>query len=604
MRLRKLCEVLPHLRDLPSCAERPPGSFDVFGYGSIIFKPPPHVISYTTGYIRGFVRRFALHSEDHRGTPERPGRVVTLVSADHWRSLPGADEAPEGDIVWGISYTIDPAYADEVRAYLDNREKIGYAPEWAPILGYHGTSKQPQVLVPEALVYVGLPDNEAFVGPQPLDELAERIHTCHGPSGPNDEYLLRLAEAAEKTESVSYDMQYSNSTQEEIAKQSEDDPIGAANRVVKMPHIGEPGHKTFAKAKYGVVHPGDRSSHHQVPWFDKGEFPFTQPDGSARDSRGALKHVPKSSNGFVLKDNLKLSGDAVQPYYITEDYNADDVKRAIIVIPGMPRDSWKWTTLMQNAFRYVYTNKKYGMKKKDTIIVSPLALIKEDMEAGAVDNDSWAVYKNSFWSAGGHTISPKLKNPVSYFTMLDKLVDMLLDKSKFPNIDKVVIAGHSLGAQAVQRYSVVRKYNKDQEDSLLWWIGNPGSWVWLTDKRPTYWPKCPDLMNTWPYGLNESALPDYNKNANAGDLVNNFRGRTVQIALALDDNGAGNTHCQAYYQGANHLDRGTHFVKTLSNMDGGFPSTFEVNYVAHVAHQDYPMFASFRSLDFIFGKDF
>ncbi|WFD17820.1 Nucleolar GTP-binding protein 1 [Malassezia caprae] len=152
--------------------------------------------------------------------------------------------------------------------------------------------------------------------------------------------------------------------------------------------------------------------------------------------------ISTSSNGFVLKDNLKLSGDAVQPYYITEDYNADDVKRAIIVIPGMPRDSWKWTTLMQNAFRYVYTNKKYGMKKKDTIIVSPLALIKEDMEAGAVDNDSWAVYKNSFWSAGGHTISPKLKNPVSYFTMLDKLVDMLLDKSKFPNIRRVVIADH------------------------------------------------------------------------------------------------------------------------------------------------------------------
>lgn len=398
--------------------------------------------------------------------------------------------------------------------------------------------------------------------------------------------------------------QYSNSTQEEIAKQAVDDPIGATNRVKTMPHLGEPGYKSFAKNKYGVLHPGESSAHHQVPWFDNGNFPFTQPDGSARDSRGALKHVPKASNGFVLKDDLKLSGDAVQPYYITEDYNADDVKRAIVVIPGMPRDAWKWTTLMHNAFRYVYTNKKYGMKKKDTIIISPLGLIKEDKEAGAVSNGNWAVYKNSFWSAGGHTMSPKLKNPVSYFTMLDKMVDMLLDKSRFPNIDKVVIAGHSLGAQAVQRYAVIRKYNGNQEDSLLWWIGNPGSWTWLTDKRPTYWPKCPELMNSWPYGLNESSLPDYHENANAGDLVNRFRGRTVQIALALDDNGAGNTHCQAYYQGANHLDRGSHFVKSLSNMDGGLPSGFEVNYVAHVAHQDYPMFATSRSLDFIFGKDF
>ena len=193
--LETIYKALPHLRELPLQAPRPPGSFDIFGYGSIIFKPPPHVISYTLGYIHGFVRRFALHSEDHRGTPERPGRVVTLVSADYWHSLPGADDAPEGDIVWGLSYTIDPAHADKVRAYLDDREKNGYTPLWAPIHGYYGSSEEPQVLVPEALVYVGLPDNEAFVGPQPLDELAERIHTCHGPSGPNEEYLLRLAEA-------------------------------------------------------------------------------------------------------------------------------------------------------------------------------------------------------------------------------------------------------------------------------------------------------------------------------------------------------------------------------------------------------------------------
>lgn len=195
-RLEKLDKMLPHLVQLPVYQERPEGSFDIFGYGSIIFKPPPHVISYTPGYIQGFVRRFAQHSEDHRGTPERPGRVVTLVSAEHWHSLPNADEAPEGDIVWGISYTIDPAHAEEVRAYLDHREKNGYTAIWEPIYGFHDDDPHtPRVLVPEALVYVGLPDNPAFVGPQPLDELAERIFTSEGPSGRNAEYLFRLADA-------------------------------------------------------------------------------------------------------------------------------------------------------------------------------------------------------------------------------------------------------------------------------------------------------------------------------------------------------------------------------------------------------------------------
>ncbi|KAG8815268.1 hypothetical protein FRC19_001134 [Serendipita sp. 401] len=90
----------------------------VFGYGSLIWKPPPHVYKATPGYLKHYVRRFAQSSSDHRGTPEHPGRVVTLIHAEEWANFDSQDAFPHEDIVWGVAYTIDKEFKEEVREYL------------------------------------------------------------------------------------------------------------------------------------------------------------------------------------------------------------------------------------------------------------------------------------------------------------------------------------------------------------------------------------------------------------------------------------------------------------------------------------------------------
>ncbi|MEH6709085.1 MAG: gamma-glutamylcyclotransferase [Alloalcanivorax venustensis] len=143
----------------------------LFGYGSLIFKADFPFLERRPASIEGWARRFWQGSHDHRGTPERPGRVLTLV------------ERP-GTVCAGMAYRVAPS----VFEHLDVREKNGYLRFATPMTFADGGHE-------EGLVYIATEDNAAFLGPAPEDEIARHIDGSHGPSGANRDYLLRLAEA-------------------------------------------------------------------------------------------------------------------------------------------------------------------------------------------------------------------------------------------------------------------------------------------------------------------------------------------------------------------------------------------------------------------------
>lgn len=143
----------------------------LFGYGSLIWKVDFAYIERRPSSIRGWVRRFWQGSHDHRGTPDAPGRVVTLVPS------PGATCS-------GMAYLIEP----EMFAQLDHREKNGYLRLRTPMSFSDDTHA-------EGLVYIAREDNPAFLGDAPMAEITRHIAASTGPSGSNREYLLQLAQA-------------------------------------------------------------------------------------------------------------------------------------------------------------------------------------------------------------------------------------------------------------------------------------------------------------------------------------------------------------------------------------------------------------------------
>lgn len=151
---------------------KPDSSTWVFGYGSLIYKVDFPYLARAVGAIEGWERRFWQGSHDHRGTPEAPGRVVTLVRSP-------------GSICRGVAYRVE----HEVFEHLDHREKNGYERHATTIVLDDGAHRVGGIL------YVAREDNPAYLGPASMEELAEHIARSFGPSGSNRDYVLQLAQS-------------------------------------------------------------------------------------------------------------------------------------------------------------------------------------------------------------------------------------------------------------------------------------------------------------------------------------------------------------------------------------------------------------------------
>lgn len=158
----------------------------IFAYGSLIFRPSFDYVERRRAFVAGWARRFWQGSPDHRGVPEAPGRVVTLVPEEH-------------EVCGGCAYRVDERELGRVLDALDIREQAGFERRSLPMFdeppepGVGGASAAPPFA--EGITWIASRSNAHFLGPLPEVEIAAFVRTRTGPSGPNSEYVLRLAEA-------------------------------------------------------------------------------------------------------------------------------------------------------------------------------------------------------------------------------------------------------------------------------------------------------------------------------------------------------------------------------------------------------------------------
>ncbi|QHQ33744.1 gamma-glutamylcyclotransferase [Algicella marina] len=151
--------------------------FWVFGYGSLIWNPGFEPDESVLATLSGYHRSFCMASIVYRGTPEDPGLVLALDRQDS-----GTCE--------GLAYHVPAATAEEVLAYLRERELVSSAYKESVETLELADGREVQ-----ALCYVMDREHDQYRGHLTLADQAEIIARAAGPAGSNRDYLLNTVQS-------------------------------------------------------------------------------------------------------------------------------------------------------------------------------------------------------------------------------------------------------------------------------------------------------------------------------------------------------------------------------------------------------------------------
>ncbi|OQO08641.1 hypothetical protein B0A48_06511 [Cryoendolithus antarcticus] len=227
------------------------------------------------------------------------------------------------------------------------------------------------------------------------------------------------------------------------------------------------------------------------------------------------------------------------------------IKRAVIIIHGLNRDPGTYQSNMQSALAQVTTPE---INFDNVVIMSPYFTNGDDKGNGYP------------WNASANNQYPTVSQNTSSYFVLDTLVRYFDDKTLFPNMNQIVVAGHSLGVQTVHRYAVLGQH-LGTISPVTYWVANPNSFIWMDTSRTLPTTGCPTYDNHRDGYSNFTAYPmAYGQalvNQGRPAILANYNSKQVAHARGLLDTGDDSSGCEPGTTGINRNERFFNFIKAF-----------------------------------------
>ncbi len=299
----------------------------------------------------------------------------------------------------------------------------------------------------------------------------------------------------------------------------------------------------------------------------------------------------------VAPDRLAV-GDAVLPLYLSQDWShpLPAVTRAVLVLHGHLRNARSYYRDALSALAAA------GPGGRGSLMIAPQFLANVDVAANGLPPETLH-WRSDEWEGGDPAAGP---SSASSFDALDAILARLADRRLFPALRTVVVAGHSGGAQVVQRYAIAGKAAAALQAAgvgVRYVVANPSSYAYFDANRPLppAASSCP-RYNDWKYGMDHR--PPYLVDPAPQQLESDYILRDVTYLVGdLDRNPeepALDRSCMAEAQGANRYDRAMNYVRMLRARDGDRVRHRLVE-VPGVGHDGAAMFNSPAGLAALFG---